>query len=88
MSDHLLDAKQAGELLNLPPTWLMAEARRDRVPHIRFGRYVRFDRAQLLAWADARHRGPVRRDLAHDWLTRQPEVGRNDGSADRPESAD
>lgn len=56
----LLDAKQAGVLLNVPHTWVLAEARADRIPHVRLGRYVRFDRAQLLAWAHARQRGPVR----------------------------
>jgi excisionase family DNA binding protein len=57
----LLNAKQAGELLNLPPTWILAEARRDRIPHVRFGRYVRFDRETLLDWAERRQRGPVGR---------------------------
>jgi excisionase family DNA binding protein len=57
----LLDAKDAGALLNVPHTWVLAEARADRIPHVRLGRYVRFDHDQLLAWALARQRGPVRR---------------------------
>jgi excisionase family DNA binding protein len=60
MSAPLLDADQAAELLNVPRRWIYTEARYDRIPHIRLGKYVRFDRDELLAWARARQRGPVR----------------------------
>jgi hypothetical protein len=56
----LLDAEQAGKLLNLPATWLLAEARADRLPHVRLGRYVRFEGAELEVWWRARARGPWR----------------------------
>lgn len=56
----LLDAEQAGRLLAVPSTWLLAEARADRVPHVRLGRYVRFDADELDAWWRARARGPWR----------------------------
>lgn len=56
----LLDAEQAGRLLNLPATWLLAEARADRVPHVRLGRYVRFEGDELEVWWRARARGPWR----------------------------
>ena len=40
-------------------SWVLAEARADRIPHIRLGRYVRFDAVELLAWAgNGRHYGP------------------------------
>jgi excisionase family DNA binding protein len=54
----LLDAAQAGELLNVPRTWMLAEARADRVPHVRLGRYVRFDADELEQWWRERARGP------------------------------
>ncbi|MGO9819798.1 MAG: helix-turn-helix domain-containing protein [Solirubrobacteraceae bacterium] len=55
----LLDARGAARLLNVPSSWLLAEARADRVPHIRLGRYVRFSEDELLAWArNGQHRGP------------------------------
>jgi hypothetical protein len=54
----LLDATGAGELLGVPATWCLREARADRIPHIRLGRYVRFDRGELIAWAQQRMRGP------------------------------
>jgi excisionase family DNA binding protein len=56
----LLDARQAGELLNVPPSWVLAEARADRIPHVRLGRYVRFDARELAGWWRARARGPAR----------------------------
>ncbi len=59
---HLLDAKAAGVLLGVPPTWLLAQARRDAVPHVRLGRYVRFDEGDLLRWIETVKRGPSVRD--------------------------
>lgn len=56
----LLDAKGAAALLNVPATWVLAEARADRIPHVRFGRYVRFDAAELQRWWHARRQGPWR----------------------------
>ncbi len=55
----LLNARAAGELLGVPASWCLAEARHDRIPHVRFGRYVRFDGADLEQWWRARTRGPV-----------------------------
>ncbi len=46
----LLDARQAAAVLNTPQSWVLAEARAGRIPHVRLGRYVRFDRDDLLAW--------------------------------------
>lgn len=56
---RLVDAKAAAELLSVPASWLLAEARRDRVPHVRLGRYVRFDPTELERWWQARMRGPT-----------------------------
>jgi excisionase family DNA binding protein len=56
----LLTANQAAELLNVPATWILAEARADRIPHVRLGRYVRFDAEELEQWWRERARGPWR----------------------------
>lgn len=58
MTGPLLTAKQAAELLNVPASWLYQEARANRIPHIRLGRYVRFEEDQLRAWWQARRKGP------------------------------
>jgi excisionase family DNA binding protein len=55
----LIDAAAAGELLGVPKSWVLAQARADRIPHLRLGRYVRFSPAQLEAWWQERMRGPV-----------------------------
>lgn len=60
MTEALLDAKQAGRLLNVPASWVLAEARANRIPHVRFGRYVRFDRIELERWWRERLQGPAR----------------------------
>jgi excisionase family DNA binding protein len=54
----LLDAQGAAALLNVPASWVLAEARADRIPHVRLGRYVRFDAGELQAWWLTRRRGP------------------------------
>lgn len=53
----LLDADGAAELLNVPASWVLAQARADRIPHVRLGRYVRFDADELCEWWKARSRG-------------------------------
>ena len=58
MAAPLIDAKAAGELLGVPHTWVLEQARHDRIPHVRLGRYVRFDAEELAAWARRRQRGP------------------------------
>jgi excisionase family DNA binding protein len=54
----LLDANQASKFLSVPASWILAEARAGRIPHVRLGRYVRFSRDELLAWIAARTTGP------------------------------
>lgn len=54
----LVDAESAAGLLGVPKSWVLAEARADRIPHVRLGRYVRFEPAQLEVWWAARRRGP------------------------------
>ena len=56
----LLEAKAAAALLGVPATWVLAEARADRIPHVRLGRYVRFDADELAVWWRSRARGPWR----------------------------
>jgi excisionase family DNA binding protein len=55
---RLLDAKAAAELLSVPATWLLAQARKNAVPHVRFGKYVRFDEGDLEAWIETVKRRP------------------------------
>jgi excisionase family DNA binding protein len=54
----LIDASAAAELLGVPSSWVLAQARGDRIPHVRLGRYVRFDPGELEVWWRGRMRGP------------------------------
>jgi excisionase family DNA binding protein len=56
--DRLVDAAAAGELLGVPASWVLAQARAGRIPHVRLGRYVRFEPEELRAWWRGRRRGP------------------------------
>jgi excisionase family DNA binding protein len=47
---RLIDAKAAGQLLGVPHTWLLAQAREGRIPHHRLGHYVRFNPQDLADW--------------------------------------
>jgi excisionase family DNA binding protein len=60
----LLDSNGAAALLNVPASWVLAEARADRIPHVRLGRYVRFVAVELQTWCQSRRRGP--------WRSQQP----------------
>ncbi len=56
----LLTPKEAAKLLNLPVTWLYARTCEssdlERIPFYRFGRLLRFKKAELVAWAEKQHR--------------------------------
>jgi excisionase family DNA binding protein len=51
---RLMTAEQASELLNVPASWVLSEARANRLPCVRLGRYVRFQRGDLAAYLDRR----------------------------------
>lgn len=59
----LIDAEAAAVLLGVPKSWVLAEAREGRIPHVRLGKYVRFDRDELTEWLAGRRTssGPVTR---------------------------
>lgn len=48
----ILTAAEVAALLHVTPAWVYAETRRNRIPHIRLGRYVRYRREALLCWID------------------------------------
>ena len=54
----LVAADQAAKLLGVPPRWLLEQARQQKVPHHKLGRYVRFDLDDLINWLDETKRNP------------------------------
>ena len=58
MSDRLLDAKEVAVLLGVPESWVRESARSGAIPHVRLGRYVRFDLIDVEVWiASCKHPG-------------------------------
>ena len=43
----LLDARAIAELFGMDSTWFLKRAREGRLPHVRLGKYVRFDPAEI-----------------------------------------
>ena len=56
----LLDAQAVAALLGVPASWVYAETRAGRLPHVRVGRYRRFRRGAIQTWVEDHERGPVR----------------------------
>jgi excisionase family DNA binding protein len=59
--ERLRTAAEVAELLSVPKSWVYAEARAGRIPHIRVGRYRRFSLEAVEAWARAHEQGPASR---------------------------
>jgi excisionase family DNA binding protein len=57
--DRLLTAAEVGEFLQVSSRWVLDAARRNAIPHIRLGRYVRFRRVDIEAWLLDQRRGPL-----------------------------
>jgi excisionase family DNA binding protein len=53
VTDRLLDAKEAAELLNVKVGWIRAQTRAGNMPHIKLGRYPRYDERDLRAWVES-----------------------------------
>jgi excisionase family DNA binding protein len=54
----LLTAAEVAELLSVPTSWVYAESRAGRIPHITVGRYRRFSRDSIEEWSNGLERGP------------------------------
>ena len=50
MNEPLLTAKQVAELLAVPESWVREATRDGRLPHLRLGRYRRYQAQAIEAW--------------------------------------
>jgi excisionase family DNA binding protein len=58
----LLTIEEAADLLRVKVSWLYERTRTNEIPHIKLGKYLRFDQGELLTWMrqfkrDGRGRG-------------------------------
>jgi excisionase family DNA binding protein len=58
-STSLLDAEAVAEMLGMGKDWIYAEARADRIPHVKLGRYTRFRREAIEDWIQHQERGKI-----------------------------
>jgi len=63
MSEHLLTAKEVAELLSVPESWVREATREGRLPHLKLGRYRRYERHAIESWLAAQRGGPPTTDL-------------------------
>lgn len=61
MTDRLLTASEVAERLNVPESWVRAETRAGRIPHIPLGRYRRYDWPAVVAWLEDQRDGRWRK---------------------------
>lgn len=45
-----LTVQEAADLLRVPVSWLYERTRTNSIPHVKLGKYLRFDQAELTAW--------------------------------------
>jgi len=50
-SERLLTAEEASAKTGVPRSWFLEQARRKAIPHVRFGKYVRFRMDEILEQA-------------------------------------
>ncbi len=55
----LLTVKELAEMLNVPVSWIYQRTRfgQDAIPHVKFGKYVRFDSDAVIAFFEKREKG-------------------------------
>jgi excisionase family DNA binding protein len=56
---QLLTAAEVAAMLRVRQSWVYAEARAGRIPHVRLGRYTRFLASSVEAWIFERETGPA-----------------------------
>jgi hypothetical protein len=54
-------------MLSVKPSWVYAEVRAGRIPHVPLGRYVRFSPVSIAAWIEEREIGPIDAPAATRW---------------------
>ena len=61
MSERLFTAAEVAERLNVPESWVRAETRADRLPHVALGRYRRYDWLAVVEWLEEQREGQWRK---------------------------
>jgi excisionase family DNA binding protein len=60
--ETLLSVHDLAELFKVPPSWVYQRTRargRTQLPHIKLGKYLRFDRRAVMAWLEGQSSAPA-----------------------------
>ena len=60
MENELMTVGEVGKLLRVPASWIYArtcDGAHEVLPHLKFGRHLRFERERIVAWMETRRRG-------------------------------
>jgi excisionase family DNA binding protein len=60
MNDRLLNAGEVAKRLSVPESWVRAETRAGRMPHLELGRYRRYDWQAVVEWLEDQRAGQWR----------------------------
>jgi excisionase family DNA binding protein len=52
LASHLIDIHSVSEILGVTPRHIQRLVAERRIPYLKIGRFVRFDRAELSVWLD------------------------------------
>jgi excisionase family DNA binding protein len=58
VEDSLLTADEVAAFMRVTRSCVYAETRREALPHVRLGRYVRYRRSAIERWPAGAERGP------------------------------
>jgi excisionase family DNA binding protein len=56
---ELLEAAEVAAMLGMTKAWVYEQTRKDAIPYIRLGRFVRFRRQSIEDWIRNRERGKI-----------------------------
>jgi excisionase family DNA binding protein len=60
-SEHLLTAVELAERLCVPETWIREQTRAGAIPHLKLGRYRRYEWDAVSAWLEEQREGRWRK---------------------------
>ena len=60
MSERLLTASEVADMLAVPLSWVREATRDGRLPHLKLGRYRRYQAAAIQAWLAEQQQGGLR----------------------------
>jgi excisionase family DNA binding protein len=63
VSARLLTASEIAERLSVPESWVRAETRAGRMPHLELGRYRRYDWDAVVDWLGEQRAGQWRKHV-------------------------